>query len=43
MGKGILGGMFDFNNDGHMSSFERAAEFHFISERDHYINDRSCS
>lgn len=32
MGKGILGGMFDFNNDGHMSSFERAAEFHFISQ-----------
>ena len=28
--KGLFGGMFDFNNDGKMDSFERAAEFGFF-------------
>lgn len=31
MSKGIFGNMFDFNRDGNMSCFERAAEFSFIS------------
>lgn len=30
MRRGILGGMFDFNRDGKMNAFERAAEFHFL-------------
>lgn len=30
MGKGIFGGLFDFNRDGKMSSFERAAEIGFL-------------
>ena len=30
MGKGILGGMFDFNGDGKMSAFEHAAEPQFL-------------
>ena len=28
--KGLFGGMFDFNNDGKMDSFERAVEFGFF-------------
>lgn len=28
--KGLFGGMFDFNNDGKMDSFEKAAEFGFF-------------
>lgn len=32
MGKGIFGGMFDYNGDGMMSAFETAAEFQFIHE-----------
>lgn len=30
MGKGIFGGLFDFNHDGKMSSFEKAAELGFL-------------
>ena len=30
--KGLFGGLFDFNHDGNMSAFERAAEFSFIHE-----------
>ena len=30
--KGIFGGALDFNRDGKMDMFERAAEFNFISE-----------
>ena len=30
MGKGIFGGLFDFNRDGKMSSFEKAAELGFL-------------
>lgn len=30
MGKGIFGGLFDFNRDGKMSSFEKAAEIGFL-------------
>ncbi len=29
---GIFGGLFDFNNDGEMNAFERAAEFAFWDE-----------
>ena len=29
---GIFGGLFDFNHDGKMDAFERAAEFAFLSE-----------
>ena len=29
---GIFGGLFDFNNDGKMNAFERAAEFAFLDE-----------
>lgn len=29
---GILGGLFDFNRDGEMNVFERAAEFAFLDE-----------
>ncbi|MDO4744888.1 MAG: hypothetical protein Q4A86_05865 [Clostridia bacterium] len=32
MGGGILGSMFDFNNDGEMSAFESAAECMFFHE-----------
>lgn len=32
MGKGIFGGMFDFNGDGKMSAFELAAEFQFFHD-----------
>ena len=32
MGKGIFGGMFDFNGDGKMSAFESAAEFKFLHD-----------
>ncbi len=28
--KGLFGGMFDFNHDGKMNSFEKAAEFSFF-------------
>ncbi len=28
--KGLFGGMFDFNHDGKMNSFEKAAEFSFL-------------
>lgn len=31
MGRGIFGGMFDFNRDGKLDSIERAAEFHFLN------------
>lgn len=30
MSRGILGGLFDFNNDGKMSAFERASELGFL-------------
>ena len=30
--KGIFGDMFDFNHDGELDSFERAAEFQFLDE-----------
>ena len=30
--KGLFGGMFDFNNDGKMDSFEKAAEFGFFMQ-----------
>ncbi len=29
---GLFGGMFDFNNDGKMDSFEKAAEFGFFMQ-----------
>lgn len=32
MSKGLFGSMFDFNRDGEMSIFERAAEFAFVSD-----------
>lgn len=32
MGKGIFGGLFDFDGDGKMSAFERAAEFQFLHD-----------
>jgi hypothetical protein len=32
MTKGIFGSMFDFNRDGEMNVFERAAEFAFLSD-----------
>lgn len=32
MGKGILGGLFDFNRDGNLDAIERAAEFAFLEE-----------
>lgn len=32
MTKGLFGNMFDFNRDGEMSIFERAAEFAFVSD-----------
>lgn len=32
MTKGVFGGMFDFDRDGEMSSFERAAEFQFLHD-----------
>jgi len=32
MGKGIFGGLFDFNRDGKISMFERAAEFAFLND-----------
>ena len=28
--KGIFGGLFDFNGDGKMDTFEKAAEFSFL-------------
>lgn len=30
MGKGILGGMFDFDRDGRLNAVEQAAEFQFL-------------
>ena len=30
MGKGLFGGMFDFNGDGDLNFVERAAEFTFV-------------
>lgn len=30
--KGLFGGMFDFNGDGKLDSFEKAAEFSFFME-----------
>lgn len=30
--KGLFGGLFDFNGDGKMDSFEKAAEFSFFME-----------
>lgn len=32
MGKSIFGGLFDFDGDGKMSAFERAAEFQFLHD-----------
>ena len=32
MSRGFFGRMFDFNNDGKMDAFERAAEFQFFNE-----------
>lgn len=32
MDNGLFGGMFDLNNDGEMSAFERAVEFEFLEE-----------
>ena len=32
MGKGLFGGMFDFNHDGKMNAFERATEFQFFND-----------
>lgn len=32
MGFGIFGNMFDFNRDGKMDAFEKAAEFGFLHE-----------
>ena len=32
MGKGIFGGMFDFDNDGKLDAFEHAAEFQFLND-----------
>lgn len=32
MTKGIFGGMFDFNQDGELDVFERAAEFSFLND-----------
>ena len=32
MGKGLFGGLFDFNHDGKMDSFEQAAEFQFFND-----------
>ena len=39
--KGIFGDMFDFNHDGELDSFERAAEFQFLDEisKDEYEDD----
>ena len=31
MGKGLFGGLFDFNHDGKMDSFEHAVEFQFFN------------
>ena len=31
MGKGLFGGLFDFNHDGKMDNFEHAAEFQFFN------------
>ena len=30
--KGLFGGLFDFNHDGNLSTFEQAAEFSFLYE-----------
>ena len=30
--KGLFGGLFDFNHDGTLSTFEQAAEFSFLHE-----------
>ena len=32
MGKGIFGGMFDFDSDGKLDAFEHAAEFQFLND-----------
>ena len=32
MSKGIFSGLFDFNHDGKMNAFERAAEFQFLHD-----------
>ena len=32
MGRGLLGSMFDFNRDGELNAFERAAECQFFNE-----------
>ena len=32
MGKGLFGGLLDFNHDGKMDSFEHAAEFQFFND-----------
>ena len=37
--KGLFGGLFDFNHDGNMSAFERAAEFSFLHEMLNEDND----
>ncbi len=48
--KGLFGGLFDFNHDGKLDSFEQAAEFatimHFSEEsqkQSDNSNDSSCS
>ena len=38
--KGLFGGMFDFNHDGKLNSFERAAEMQFF---DHIMSDKGNS
>ena len=32
MGKGIFGGMFDFDNSGRLDAFEQAVELQFLNE-----------
>ena len=32
MSNGILGGLFDFNNDGNLDAFEQGAEFGFLQQ-----------
>lgn len=39
MGKGIFGGLFDFNRDGEMSAFERATEFAVVNKMIHSSKD----
>ena len=41
MRKGLFGGMFDFNRDGKLDSFEKAAEIAFLNDMLHDGNDDS--